>query len=73
MPYYFIYFFEFIRFGQVETIAESLVQECRNRWEELNKTKKNNSKIGDIPYLKFGCDDITAVVCYLNFIEEDQL
>lgn len=61
------------RFGQVETIAESLVLECRNRWEELNKTKKNNSKIGDIPYLKFGCDDITTVVCYLNFIEEDQL
>jgi integrin-linked kinase-associated serine/threonine phosphatase 2C len=47
------------------------VAECRNRWEELNKQKRGNSKIGDLPYLKFGCDDITAVVAYLTFIEEE--
>lgn len=40
----------------------------------MNKTKKNNSKIGDLPYLKFGCDDITCVVAYFQFIDElDQI
>jgi integrin-linked kinase-associated serine/threonine phosphatase 2C len=43
-------------------VGEALVMECRARWEELNRSKKSNSKIGDLPYLKFGCDDITAVV-----------
>jgi len=47
------------------------VAECRNRWDEMNKTKKNNSKIGDLPYLKFGCDDITATIAYLTFIDEE--
>jgi len=46
--------------------------ECRSRWDEMNKTKKNNSKIGDLPYLKFGCDDITAVVAFLTFIEDQE-
>jgi integrin-linked kinase-associated serine/threonine phosphatase 2C len=36
----------------------------------MNKTKKNNSKIGDLPYLKFGCDDITAVVAIFTFLDE---
>lgn len=36
----------------------------------MNKDKKSNSKIGDLPYLKFGCDDITSVVTYLTFIDE---
>lgn len=57
--------------NNAETIASALVAECRKRWEELNKSKKNSSKIGDVPYLKFGCDDITCVVAYLEFIEED--
>jgi len=48
-----------------------LVAECRARWDDMNKNKKNSSKIGDLPYLKFGCDDITAVVAYLEFIDED--
>ena len=46
-------------------LFKALVNEARFRWDELNKVKKNNSKIGDAPYLRFGCDDITAVVCYL--------
>ena len=46
------------------------MNEFRARWDEMNKTKKNNSKIGDLPYLKFGCDDITCVVAYLTFIDE---
>ena len=44
--------------------------ECRSRWDEMNKTKKNNSKIGDLPYLKFGCDDITAVVAFFTFMDD---
>ena len=36
----------------------------------MNKNKKTNSKIGDLPYLKFGCDDITAVVAFFTFIDE---
>jgi integrin-linked kinase-associated serine/threonine phosphatase 2C len=40
------------------------------RWDEMNKTKKNNSKIGDLPYLKFGRDDITVVVAYFTFIDD---
>lgn len=54
-----------------ETVASALVAECRARWDDMNKNKKNSSKIGDLPYLKFGCDDITAVVAYLEFNEED--
>lgn len=61
-----------------ESVAEALVLfrlifqvgECRARWDEMNKQKKTNSKIGDLPYLKFGCDDITAVVAYFTFIDE---
>jgi len=53
-------------------VASALVVECRNRWDEMNKNKKNSSKIGDLPYLKFGCDDITVVVAYLEFIEEEE-
>lgn len=55
------------------TVAEALVQEARNRWDDLNKNKKKNMiAIGDVPYWKFGCDDITAVVAYLNFYTEDE-
>ena len=35
-----------------------------------NKNKKTKSKSGDLPYLKFGCDDITAVVAFFTFIDE---
>lgn len=59
------------RDNNAETVASALVQECRNRWDEMNKNKKNSSKIGDLPYLKFGCDDISCVVAYLEFIEDD--
>jgi len=33
----------------------------------MNKNKKKNAGvgIGDLPFLKFGCDDITAVICFL--------
>lgn len=62
-----------LKFEQQEGVAEALVNECRARWDEMNKTKKNNSKIGDLPYLKFGCDDITCVVAYLTFIDEMEL
>lgn len=54
-----------------DTVAEALVQECRNRWDELNRNKKKSSNISDWPHMKFGCDDITSVVCYFNFIEEN--
>ena len=49
------------------------VLEARSRWDEMNKTKKNNSKIGDLPYLKFGCDDITCVVAFFTFIDDMEL
>jgi integrin-linked kinase-associated serine/threonine phosphatase 2C len=52
-----------------ENVAEALVMECRNRWDDMNKNKKSSSKVGDVPYLKFGCDDITAVVALLHFDE----
>ncbi|CAD8071410.1 unnamed protein product [Paramecium primaurelia] len=53
-----------------ESVAEAIVTECRSRWDEMNKQKKTNSRIGDLPYLKFGCDDITAVIAYFTFIDE---
>jgi len=58
-----------------ETAADQLVAEARSRWEEMNKNKKKNSGIGigDLPYLKFGCDDITAVICFLHFYTEEEL
>ena len=52
-----------------ETVALSLVNECKARWEENNRNKKNASKIGDLPYLKFGRDDISVVIAYLDFKE----
>ncbi|EAS07106.2 protein phosphatase 2C containing protein (macronuclear) [Tetrahymena thermophila SB210] len=54
-----------------ENVASALVAECRARWDDMNKNKKNSSKIGDLPYLKFGCDDITCVVAYLEFNDDD--
>jgi len=58
-----------------ETAADELVKEARSRWEEMNKSKKKNAGIGigDLPYLKFGCDDITAVICFLQFFTEEEL
>jgi len=57
-----------------ETVAEAVVQEARSRWDELNRNKKKNMiAIGDVPYWKFGCDDITAVVAYITFYNEDEL
>lgn len=50
-----------------ETAASALVNECKARWEENNRNKKNASKIGDLPYLKFGRDDISVVIAYLEF------
>jgi len=44
--------------------------ECRRRWDEMNNTKKNNSRIGDA-LLKFGCDDISAAVAFITYIEEE--
>lgn len=40
------------------------------RWDENNKSKKNSSKIGDLPYLKFGCDDISAVIAFIYYKED---
>jgi len=57
-----------------ETVADALVHEARSRWDELNRNKKKNMiAIGDVPYWKFGCDDITAVVAYITFYSEDEL
>jgi len=41
----------------------------------LNKNKKKNAGIGigDVPYLKFGCDDITAVIMFLKWYTEDEM
>lgn len=50
-----------------ETSAEALIVEARSRWEDRNKSKKNSNKIGDIPYLKNGCDDITAVIAFFEY------
>jgi integrin-linked kinase-associated serine/threonine phosphatase 2C len=33
----------------------------------MNKSKKINSKISDVPFIKVGCDDITAVIAFLDF------
>jgi len=58
-----------------ESVAEALVLEARSRWEEMGKTNKRSGDagIGDVPFMKFGCDDITAVVAYLTFFTEDEL
>jgi integrin-linked kinase-associated serine/threonine phosphatase 2C len=50
-----------------DSTASALVNECKARWEENNRNKKNASKIGDLPYLKFGRDDISVVIAYLEF------
>ena len=55
------------QYDNKENCAEALVAECRIRWDEMNRLKKTNSRIGDLPYLKYGCDDITCVIAYLNF------
>lgn len=57
-----------------DKVAEALVMEARSRWDELNRNKKKNMiAIGDVPYWKFGCDDITAVVAYITFYNEEEL
>ena len=50
-----------------KTVAAALVNQCKARWEENNRNKKNASKIGDLPYLKFGRDDISGVVAVMEF------
>ena len=58
-----------------ESVAEALVLEARSRWEEMGKMNRRSGDagIGDVPFMKFGCDDITAVVAYLTFYTEDEL
>ena len=56
-----------------EGAAEALVLEARSRWEDMNKNKKKNAGIGDVPYLKFGCDDITAVIAFLTFYDDEEI
>lgn len=58
-----------------EQIAEKLVAEARSRWEDLNKNKKKNAGlgIGDVPYLRYGCDDITAVVALFSYYNEEEM
>ena len=48
-------------------VAEALVNEARCRWEENNKNKKNSSKVGDVPYLKYEVDDISAVIAFFEY------
>jgi integrin-linked kinase-associated serine/threonine phosphatase 2C len=55
-----------------ESVAAALVNECKARWEENNRNKKNTSKIGDLPYLKYGRDDISVVVAFLEFEAVEQ-
>lgn len=56
-----------------EEAAEALVNHCRERWENLNKKKSNDVKnrIGDLPFIKYGCDDITVCIAFLYFVEEE--
>lgn len=58
-----------------EKIAEALVMEARSRWDELNKNKNKHAGlgIGDVPYLRHGCDDITAVVALFSYFTEEEM
>ncbi len=64
-----------LQYSGKEGVAEALVSEARSRWEENGKIKKRTIDIGigDVPYVKFGCDDISAVVAYLTFYTEEEL
>lgn len=63
-----------------DKIAETVVNECRNRWEVINlyKLKLHNEKVqqkeGDKNKIHsqpfFSIDDISSVVCYFNIEEK---
>lgn len=63
-----------------EGCAEALVLEARKRWEQRNGEKRANKQkggggvgIGDLPFLKSGCDDITCVIAYITFKTEEEM
>ena len=57
-----------------ETIAEELVNEARSRWNEQNANKsKKTGGISDVPYSKYGIDDITAVIAFFEYWTESEL
>jgi integrin-linked kinase-associated serine/threonine phosphatase 2C len=58
-----------------EKIAESVVNECRNRWEVINlykqklqneKNQKDNQGKSNISHGTYTIDDITTVNCYFS-------
>jgi len=38
--------------------------EARRRWDNMNKISKFNTKVGDMPHAKYGCDDITTIIAF---------
>ena len=54
-------------------IAEMLCNEARSRWEDSNSKSSFSNKIGDLPTAKYGIDDITCIVAFLNFDDDKEL
>lgn len=47
--------------------AKQLVVEARNIWYELNRVKKTEAKISDSPEIRFGIDDISAIIIFFSY------
>jgi hypothetical protein len=65
------YIIQLNQWDKIEDTAEKLAREARSRWQELNKVKKNNNKIGDYPSARHGIDDITVIILYLDFTSDN--
>ena len=60
-----------LRLGERKGSAEELVKEARSRWRDLNLCKKKNREVPGFPDIRSGIDDISVVVAYFNY-EDDQ-
>jgi integrin-linked kinase-associated serine/threonine phosphatase 2C len=47
--------------------AKQLVIEARHIWYELNRIKKTEAKISDSPEVRFGIDDISAIIIFFSY------
>jgi integrin-linked kinase-associated serine/threonine phosphatase 2C len=47
--------------------AKLLVVEARNIWYELNRIKKTEAKISDTPEIRYGIDDISAIIIFFSY------
>jgi integrin-linked kinase-associated serine/threonine phosphatase 2C len=57
-----------VRLGDDRSLAaKQLVVEARNIWYELNRIKKTEAKISDTPEIRYGIDDISAILVFISY------